>query len=118
GREIAADREVVSTLRAVCASREITPVVGKTWTTDGLFRETRGKVARRRAEGCITVEAEAAALLAVGRFRGVRVGVFLYAADDLSGAVWRERGWKQAADARKQLFGLAADGAVAPASLI
>jgi uridine phosphorylase len=117
GREIVTDREVVSTLRAVCASREVTPVIGKTWTTNGLFRETRDKVARRRAEGCIMVEAEAAALIAVGRFRGMRVGVFLYAADDLSGAAWQERGWKQAADARQQLVGLAADGAVASGSL-
>ena len=60
-------------------------VTGKTWTTDGLYRETRGKVDRRVAEGCLTVEMEAAAFFAVAAFRGVSFGQLLYAGDDLSG---------------------------------
>lgn len=31
-------------------------VEGKTWTTDGLYRETEGKIALRKEQGCITVE--------------------------------------------------------------
>lgn len=52
-------------------------IVGKTWTTDGLFRQTRGKIKRRRDEGCLVVEMEAAAMLAVASFRGIRFGQYL-----------------------------------------
>jgi uridine phosphorylase len=38
--------------------------VGASWTTDAPFRETEAKVARRRAEGLLTVEMEAAGLYA------------------------------------------------------
>jgi uridine phosphorylase len=38
--------------------------VGPSWTTDAPFRETEAKVARRRAEGLLTVEMEAAGLYA------------------------------------------------------
>ncbi|GAA1492606.1 hypothetical protein [Curtobacterium herbarum] len=66
---------------------------GVTWTTDADFRETRGRTARRRAEGCVAVEMEAASLAAVARFRGVRYGHVLYSGDDLTGEVWAERAW-------------------------
>ena len=36
-------------------------VEGKTWTTDGFFRETRGKMERRKEQGCVCVEMECAA---------------------------------------------------------
>jgi hypothetical protein len=100
-------------LRGSSPPAAVRHTAGKSWTTDGIFRETPAKVARRRAEGCITVESEAAALFAVGSFRMVRVGVMLYAGDDLSGGAWNDRGWKQAFDARRRLFELAADAAVA-----
>jgi len=65
-----------------------------TWTTDGFFRETRDKVARRRAEGCTVVEMECAALAACARFRGVRFGQLLYTADSLANAdAYDQRGW-------------------------
>ena len=38
--------------------------VGASWTTDAPFRETEAKIARRRAEGLLTVEMEAAGLYA------------------------------------------------------
>jgi uridine phosphorylase len=45
-----------------------TPVVrGASWTTDAPFRESASLVASRRAEGILSVEMEAAALLAMGR---------------------------------------------------
>ncbi|MEO7370024.1 MAG: nucleoside phosphorylase, partial [Ilumatobacteraceae bacterium] len=50
---------------------------GLTWTTDAFFRETPAKVARRREQGCITVELEAAAMFAAAAFRGVAYGQLL-----------------------------------------
>ena len=84
-------------------------VTAKTWTTDAIYRETRGKVERRAAEGCVTVEMEAAALFAVAAFRGVRLGQLLYAGDDLSGDAWDARGWDAHAEGRELLFRLAAE---------
>ena len=68
-------------------------VQGKTWTTDGFYRETPAKVPLRRAEGCLTVEMEAAAFFAVAQFRGVQFGQMLYGGDDVSGAEWDHRDW-------------------------
>ncbi|HEX6487606.1 MAG TPA: nucleoside phosphorylase, partial [Candidatus Dormibacteraeota bacterium] len=67
GREVEADPGGVAVLSQVLEERDLPYEVGKTWTTDAPYRETRGKVANRRAEGCLTVEMEAAALIAVAR---------------------------------------------------
>jgi uridine phosphorylase len=111
-REVAADPEVVAAIVAALERHKVPFVTGKTWTTDGFYRETRPKMARRVAEGCITVEMEAAACFAVAAFRGVRFGQILYAGDDLSGDLWDERAWVRHASGREQLFWLAADSVV------
>lgn len=57
-----------------------------TWSTDGFYRETKEKVAYRKAEGCATVEMECSALAACARLRGVTWGMILYTADTLADA--------------------------------
>lgn len=116
-REVAADPEVVRAMEAVLGRAGVPYVTGKTWSTDAFFRETRAKVAARRAEGCLTVEMEASALLAVARFRGARLGQLLYAGDSLAGETWDHRDWVGAHEVREQVFWLAADAAVALAAL-
>lgn len=111
GREVAADPAVTAVLTAVLAERDVPHVVGKTWTTDAPYRETAAKIAARRAEGCLTVEMEAAAFFAVARHRSVRFGQYLYAGDDVSGAVWDHRRW-QTSSARRDLFWLAVEAVV------
>lgn len=115
-RTVTADPEIVSVLEQVLGEADVPYERGKTWTTDAPYRETRRKVAHRRQEGCLVVEMEAAALLAVGRFRGAHVGQLLYAGDSLAGEEWDHRGWVGAHDVREQLFWLAADAAVAVAA--
>ncbi len=115
-RIIEADAGVVGQLERLLAGRSVPYRTGRTWSTDGFYRETRGKVARRRDEGCLTVEMEASALIAVARFRGIRFGQLLYAGDSLAGEDWDHRGWLTAHDVREQLFWLAADAAVEIAS--
>jgi uridine phosphorylase len=103
---IEVDREVVGALTALLAERSVPYVAGLTWTTDAPFRETAASVAARRDQGCLTVEMEAAALLAAARFRGARLGLLLYAGDDLSGPTWDSRAWTTT-DARADLLTLA-----------
>lgn len=107
-REVAADPRGVEAIERVLQRRGMAYLVGKTWTTDGLYRETRERVARRVAEGCLTVEMEAAAFFAVGHFRGVTVGQVLYGGDDLSGEVWDSRGWAYSSN-RETVFRLAVE---------
>ena len=107
-REVSADPAVTAVLRAVLDGRGVPYAVGKTWTTDAPYRETRAKVAARRREGCITVEMETAALLAVARHRGVRFGQYLYAGDDVSGETWDHRQW-HTSSARRDLFWLSVE---------
>jgi uridine phosphorylase len=70
-------------------------------------------VARRQGQGCLTVEMEAAALLAVAQYRGVLLGQVLYGGDDLSGEAWDNRGWQSRPQIREQLFWLAAEACLA-----
>jgi purine-nucleoside phosphorylase len=93
----------------ILREREIPFATGKTWTTDAPYRETQSRIDSRRAEGCLTVEMEAASLIAVAQFRDVLLGPILYAGDDLSGDAWDRRGWQSRKDIRESLFWLAAD---------
>jgi uridine phosphorylase len=108
-------REVEPNPRALAAIEEVLVAHGvryrktKTWTTDAIFRETRGKIERRTAEGCATVEMEAAALFAVAAFRGIELGEILYAGDDLSQPEWDPRGWMKERPVRDRLFEVAAE---------
>ena len=63
-------------------------VKGRVWTTDAFYRETRAKTAKRREQGCISVEMECASLAAVARFRGVHFAEFFYATDTVDDAGW------------------------------
>jgi len=90
-RVIEMDREVVGKLEAVLVKHGIKYEIGKTWTTDAFYRETKGKVAKRKSEGCLTVEMECSALMAVARFRDVVFGQYLDAGDDVSGVEWDSR---------------------------
>lgn len=91
-REIAVAPDVVDTIEAVLRRHRVDYRAGKTWTTDAIYRETRPRVARRKAEGCLTVEMECAAFLAVAQHRGVRFGQILSTGDDVSGVEWDPRG--------------------------
>lgn len=109
GRDAPASPEAVAAIVATLEAHGVPYAIGKTWTTDALYRETRTRMARRVAEGCLTVEMEAAACFAVAAFRGVPFGQLLYAGDDLSGERWDGRAWAAHASGRELLFHLAAE---------
>jgi uridine phosphorylase len=108
-REVTANELGVAALTSIMVNRRIPYRVGKTWTTDAPYRETSDKIARRREEGCIVVEMEAAGMMAVAQFRNVTFGQALYGGDDLSGVEWDNRRWQSRADIRENLFWLCAD---------
>jgi len=66
-------------------------VLGKTWTTDAIYRETRGNFEKRKQEGCIAVEMECASVQAVCDFRGVEFYNFLKSGDLLDAPEWDPR---------------------------
>lgn len=105
-REITADSEAVAVAVSILERHGIPHATGKTWTTDAPYRETAARIARRREEGCVTVEMEAAAFMAVAQHRCVRFVQYLYAGDDVSGEAWDHRSW-QTSTARRDLFRLA-----------
>jgi uridine phosphorylase len=107
-RWIEADQGAVAVVTDTLTRQGIPFVTGRTWTTDAPYRETPDKIASRRQEGCITVEMEAAALIAVAAFRGVPLAQILYAGDDLSGEHWDDRSWQTQAAVRENLLELAA----------
>jgi uridine phosphorylase len=111
-REVSPTADALEAIVDTLEARGVPHVTGKTWTTDGIYRETREKVRRRVAEGCLTVEMEAAAFFAVAQFRGVSFGQMLYAGDDLSGEAWDSRGWPRHDTGRDLLLRLAAEAVV------
>ena len=61
--------------------KKIPYVLGKNWTTDALYMETREKVRKRREEGCISVEMELAGVQAVCDYYGFELYDFLVTGD-------------------------------------
>ncbi|QVK18658.1 hypothetical protein KHQ81_02795 [Mycoplasmatota bacterium] len=86
------------------AGLNIDYIKGKTWTTDAFYRETKEKIKLRKEEGCVIVEMEQSALLAVSQFRGIEYGAIIYGGDDLSRAVWDNREWQSRTDVRTNLI--------------
>ena len=66
-------------------------VEGTTWTTDAMYRETRGKVSRRREQGALCVEMECAGMQAMCDFRGSEFFQSFYAGDNLDHSEWQPR---------------------------
>lgn len=91
GEEIAVNPKYRAEFLDVLRAHGVSYTEGKCWTTDGFYRETREKVARRKAQGCVCVDMECAALAAVAQFRGKEVFQFFYAADNLEAEEWDQR---------------------------
>ena len=108
-REVAASETAVQAIEQALQKHHVPYVVGKTWTTDAIYRETPTRIARRRAEGCHVVEMEAAAFFAVAQFRGITFGQLLYGGDDLTGDAWNGRNWQKESSTRARLFQLAVE---------
>ena len=110
--EVAPHPRALAAIDAVLTEAGVPHDRGLVWTTDAFFRETPAKVARRREQGCITVEMEASAMFACAAFRGAAYGQLLYAGDDVTAAEWDHRGWDEQHTVREHLLDLALDAAI------
>lgn len=113
GREVATHPAALAAVERVLQAHGVPYLRAKTWTTDAFYRETPAKVALRKSEGCLSVEMEAAALMAVAQFRGVPLAAILYGGDDVSGSEWDGRHWESRRRVRENLFWLAAEACLA-----
>ena len=90
----ASDYIAVKNAAAVAAFMEknrIPYVTGKTWTTDAFYRETLHNFETRKADGCVSVEMEGAAVQAMCDFRGLEVYMFFTGGDLLDAPEWTNR---------------------------
>jgi uridine phosphorylase len=108
-RDVAAGPKGIQALETAFQRHSIDYRLGKSWTTDGLYRETIQRRALRMAEGCEVVEMEAAAFFAVAQFRGVEFGQVVYGGDLVHPEGWDFRGWHKRVDDRHMLFWLAVE---------
>jgi uridine phosphorylase len=111
-RIIDADPLGVRILGEVLTENAVDHFLGRTWTTDAFFRETRSRVQRRINEHCTMVDMESSAFIAVARYRGLRFAQLLYAGDSLAGDEWDSRSWSSARSVRERLFRLSATAAL------
>ncbi|HNX46595.1 MAG TPA: nucleoside phosphorylase [Anaerolineaceae bacterium] len=107
--EVQANPVALSAIENVLEKMAVPYLKTKTWTTDAFYRETPARVARYKAAGCLTVEMEAAALMAVAQFRGVTFGQILYGGDTVIEGAWDRREWHTRTEIRENLFWLAAE---------
>lgn len=89
--EIDVNKKYREEFKEILNDNNISFVEGKTWTTDAPYRETRDKVQKRKAQGCVCVEMECSAMAAVAQFREKDVFQFFYAADNLDSTDWDMR---------------------------
>lgn len=107
--EITVNLGLIDRMKDFLISKEIKYTVGKVWTTDALYRETRSKMLRRKNDGCICVDMECSAIAAVASFRNKLVGQFFYAADNLDSDTYDVRSLSNGSrlDVKRKIIDLA-----------
>ena len=86
--EVEVNRSSLPLFQDFLEKHQISHTIGKVWTTDAPYRETIGKMKRRKESGAICVDMECSAVAALAAFRGFELCHFFYAADHLSEEKW------------------------------
>ena len=98
------DAELTKWLMEFLQSGGMKVVRGITWTTDGLFRETKARTAKRREQGAKVVEMECAGFAAAAKRLQMRFGEFVFFSDTLADtSAWHFYGAEKGADERRSL---------------
>jgi purine-nucleoside phosphorylase len=79
--EISVDEDALKNAEDVFGEHGFVYEKGKVWTTDAVYRETEGKVKLMQERGCIGVEMELSALLALAKYRDIKFTEFLIGED-------------------------------------
>ena len=69
---------ILEGLKTVLSKSNLSVTIGKSWTTDAPFRETRSAIECARSKGAVTVEMEAAALYSFAEARQKNVVCFAH----------------------------------------
>lgn len=83
--EIEVDQSLLLKAKSVFNKTTLTVVEGKIWTTDAVYRETYDKVKLMQERGCLGVDMEFSALLALAKYRDVKFFQFLIGDDAVGG---------------------------------
>ncbi len=89
--KVESSRQLREKLIEHLTEKKIVHSVGPVWSTDGVYRETRGKFRKLRDNGVLAVNMETSALFAVAKYRNVEVASAQVISDVLT-----ENGWLQA----------------------
>jgi uridine phosphorylase len=91
GERVESDAPLRESLVGRLKKKRIRHFVGPVWTTDGLYRETRGKVRKFKQNGVLAVDMETSAIFAIAKYRNVRAASAQVISDVLT-----ENGWNLA----------------------
>lgn len=89
--ELPVAQNSIEILKTCLNEYKIPFIAGKVWTTDAVYRETPKAIAKRKQQGCLAVEMECSAALAVTQFRNIPFVQFLFGADNLDCEIWEIR---------------------------
>ena len=81
----------VKKLQKIFDEEKLKYVRTKVWTIDALFKETVNKMKSRKEKGCLAVDMECSAIMAVAKARNVEGYQFLYTDDTLDSIEWEAR---------------------------
>ena len=85
--EISVDKSTLKIAKSLFNEKGFATLAGKIWTTDAVYRETFDKVRLMKERGCVGVDMELSALLALAKYRNVKFAEFLIGEDTLDGEV-------------------------------
>lgn len=88
GPACAADPAATAATQSILSEAGLAPRVGRSWTTDALYRETPSAVGRARANGAVVVDLETAAVFAVAAALGRAAAGALVVGDRLGSGRW------------------------------
>jgi len=89
--DISGSKQMVIMLQNILKKAKIPFLVGATWTMNAIYRETPQEVTYYKQQNVLTVEAEAAALFAVGKHRNVPIGAVFVVSDVLApSGMWKK----------------------------
>ena len=83
------DIDIVNAIEKVLTRNGLKNEKGITWTTDGIYRETVKRTAKRLSQGATAVEMECSAFAAAALSCGVKFGQFLFFSDGITNDGWK-----------------------------